>query len=66
MPYTGFQREALRGQLDQVIIILNIYDEGMPGTAQDPRQTQSQTLDAARNAAVTALTTTLAAWEAAE
>jgi hypothetical protein len=66
MPYTGFQREALRGQLDQVIIILNMYDEGTAGTAQDPRQTQPQTLDAARNAAITALTAALAAWEAVE
>ncbi len=76
MAYTNSQRAVLRGQLDAVIQLLNCYDEGMSPSAPvqgllaaavlNAGVEQVETLDQARNAAVTALETGLAAWQAAE
>ncbi len=76
MPATAGQRNVVRTQLDYLKVLLNLYDQDIPGSTNIAGVLasmvflagvpQPETLDAARNAVVTALEAAITTWVAAE
>jgi len=76
MPYTVSQRFAIQQQLDALSMVINQYNQGVPPTTNIAGELaamvvvsgaeQVETLDQLRAALITALQTSLAAWQAAE